>query len=86
MRQQAKLFLIFGFLFLAAQGIFAQQITRFAVIDTARIYTTFYRDSRNVRDFESKRLRYQREIQRLSDEIKDLRQQKVDAEALGETA
>ncbi|MBO8449865.1 MAG: OmpH family outer membrane protein [Spirochaetes bacterium] len=85
-RQQAKLFLIFGFLFLAAQGIFAQQITRFAVIDTARIYTTFYRDSRNVRDFESKRLRYQREIQRLSDEIKDLRQQKVDAEALGETA
>lgn len=86
MRQQAKLFLIFGFLFLAAQGTFAQQITRFAVIDTARIYTTFYRDSRNVRDFESKRLRYQREIQRLSDEIKDLRQQKVDAEALGETA
>ena len=70
-------------IFIAAQGAFAQQITRFAVIDTARIYTTFYRDSRSVRDYESKRTRYQSEIQRLSDEIKSLRQEKVDAEALG---
>lgn len=71
--------------FLAAPALFSQQITRFAVIDTARIYTTFYRDSRNVRDFEAKRTRYQKEIERYSEEIKSLRQQKVDAEALGET-
>ncbi len=73
-------------LFVISSFVSAQQITRFAVIDTARIYTTFYRDSRSVRDFESKRLRYQKEIERLSEEIKSLRQQKVDAEALGETA
>ncbi len=60
----------------------AQQITRFAVVDTSRIYTTFYRDSRNVRDYEQKSSQYKGEIQRLTDEIKSLRQQKVDADAL----
>ena len=80
----AKTLAAAALIFIAAQGAFAQQITRFAVIDTARIYTTFYRDSRSVRDYESKRTRYQSEIQRLSDEIKSLRQEKVDAEALGD--
>lgn len=65
-------------------GISAQQITRFAVIDTARIYTTFYRDSRSVRDYESKKALYQGEIQRMSEEVKALRQQKVDAATAGD--
>jgi len=63
----------------------AQQITRFAVVDTSRIYTTFYRDSRSVRDYEAKKSLYQGEIQRLTEEIKAMRQQKVDAETVGET-
>lgn len=67
-------------------GISAQQITRFAVIDTSRIYSTFYRDSRNVRDYEAKKNLYQGEIQRMSDEIKGLRQQKVDASAQNDAA
>ncbi len=62
----------------------AQQITRFAVVDTSRIYTTFYRDSRNVRDYEAKRTQYRAEIERLGNEIKNLRQAKVDAEAAGD--
>ena len=82
----AKVSVVAVAFFLSFHAAFSQQITRFAVIDTARIYTTFYRDSRSVRDFESKRTRYQNEIQRLSDEIKSLRQEKVDAEALGETS
>ena len=81
----AKALAAAAFIFIGA-GAFAQQITRFAVIDTARIYTTFYRDSRSVRDYETKRTRYQNEIQRLSNEIKSLRQEKVDAEALGDRA
>ncbi len=64
----------------------AQQITRFAVVDTSRIYTTFYRDSRSVRDYEQKSSQYKGEIQRLTDEIKSLRQQKVDADALKDQA
>ena len=84
MKQNIAKALAAAVLLLGAQAAFSQQITRFAVVDTARIYTTFYRDSRSVRDYESKRTRYQSEIQRLSDEIKSLRQEKVDAEALGD--
>lgn len=69
---------------LAAGSSFAQQITKFAVVDTARIYASFYRDSRNVRDYEAKKEQYQGEIKRMSDEIKRLRQDKVDADALGD--
>jgi outer membrane protein len=54
-------------------------------VDTSRIYTTFYRDSRSVRDFDAKKNQYQGEIQRMTDEIKNLRQQKVDAETVGDT-
>jgi Outer membrane protein len=70
--------------FLTLSGICAQQITRFAVIDTSRIYSTFYRDTRSVRDYEAKKAQYQGEIQRMTDEIKNLRQQKVDADAAGD--
>ena len=42
----------------------AQQITRFAVVDTSRIYTTFLRDSRSVRDYQTKQAKYQAETQR----------------------
>ncbi|CEM60635.1 OmpH family outer membrane protein [Treponema phagedenis] len=70
-------FLMFG------AFLFAQQITRFAVIDTSRIYTLFLRDSRAVRDYEAKKAKHQAEIKKMSDEIIMLRQKKVDAEAVG---
>ena len=76
-----KRFVIVALCIFSLAGLSAQQITRFAVVDTSRIYTTFYRDSRSVRDYEAKKTQYQAEIQRMSDEIKDLRQQKVDADA-----
>ena len=63
----------------------AQQITRFAVVDTSRIYTTFLRDSRSVRDYQAKQAKYQAEPQRMSDEIIALRQKKVDAASVGKT-
>ena len=63
----------------------AQQITRFAVVDTSRIYATFLRDARSVGDYQAKQAKYQAETQRMSDEIIALRQKKVDAEAVGKT-
>lgn len=60
---------------------FAQQITKFAVVDTARIYTTFPRDSRQARSYEEKREKYNSEIKRMSNEIQVLRQKKVNAKA-----
>ncbi len=67
----------------SVSGLQAQQITRFAVVDTARIYATFLRDSRSVRNYNQKQEKYQKEIQRMSDEVISLRQKKVDAEAVG---
>ena len=72
-------------LFAGVVAVSAQQITRFAVVDTSRIYATFLRDSRSVRDYQAKQAKYQAETQRMSDEIIALRQRKVDAEAIGRT-
>ena len=75
---------IISILFLVcAAALLAQQITRFAVVDTSRIYSTFLRDARSVRDYQAKQAKYQAETQRMSDEIITLRQKKVDAEAAG---
>ncbi len=74
--------IIFSFSFFLA-GLTAQQITRFAVIDTALIFDTFRRDSKAARDYEEKQERYKMQIDELSKEIIDLRQKKVDATAMG---
>lgn len=62
----------------------AQQLTRFAVIDLPKVYTTFYRDSKAVRDFEERAARVQVEIDRMTTEIQDLQKQKLDAETAGD--
>lgn len=67
-------------MFLSAQQ---QQITRFAVIDTAEIYSTFRRDSKSVRDYEEKKQKYQADIQMLSDEIINLNKKRADAQKAG---
>ncbi|MGP1576537.1 MAG: OmpH family outer membrane protein [Treponema sp.] len=77
-----KIIVLFCFLCSVA-AVQAQQITRFAVVDTSRIYATFLRDSRSVRDYQAKKVKYQAEIQRMSDEIIAFRQKKVDAESSG---
>ncbi len=40
-------------LIVAAAG--AQQLTRFAVVDTSRVYNTFFRDSAAVRNYDAKK-------------------------------
>ena len=81
-----KYALILFCLLAGAVALSAQQITRFAVVDTSRIYTTFLRDSRSVRDYQAKQAKYQAETQRMSDEIIALRQKKVDAEIDAKTS
>lgn len=63
--------------------VFAQQITRFAVVDTAAIFDTFRRDSKAARSYEEKQAKYSEKTKELSDEIVKLRQKKVDAVAAG---
>ncbi len=62
----------------------AQQLTRFAVVDLPKVYTSFFRDSKPVRDFEERSARVQSEINRMNQEIQTLKSQLVDAQAQGD--
>ncbi|MDR3145551.1 MAG: OmpH family outer membrane protein, partial [Treponema sp.] len=57
----------------------AQQLTRFAVVDLPRVYTSFFRDSRAVREFEERSARVQAEIDRMTAEIQSLRSAQLNA-------
>jgi outer membrane protein len=61
----------------------AQQLTRFAVVDLPRVYMSFFRESRAVRDFEAQSARVQAEIDRMTAEIQTLRVNQVNAQAQG---
>ncbi|MDR1748366.1 MAG: OmpH family outer membrane protein [Spirochaetaceae bacterium] len=71
-------------LFLSVSVLAAQQITRFAVVDTAQVYNTFFRDSTAVRNYEAKKLEYQNEINRLTEELRTLHLNKVEFEKDGD--
>jgi outer membrane protein len=74
-------FLLAGLL---SRGLEAQQLTRFAVVDLPRVYLSFFRDSRAVREFEERSGRVQREIDRMSQEIRELDSSRVGAESRGD--
>lgn len=59
----------------------AQQLTRFAVIDLPRVFTTFYRDSKAVRDWEERSARVQADVDRMTAELQGLQRSKLEAEA-----
>jgi outer membrane protein len=61
----------------------AQQLTRFAVVDLGRVYMAFFRDSRAVREWEEASAQVQREVDRRTQEIRDLQSRKVNAELQG---
>ena len=69
------------FSFLNAQQ---KQITRFAVVDTQRIYNTFKQDSKSVRDYEEKKQKYKNDIQVLANEIIELKKKKVECQKKGD--
>ena len=59
--------------------LYAQQLTRFAVVDLPKVYTAFFRDSRAVRQFEERSARVQSDIDRITREIQELRSRHADA-------
>ena len=67
-----------------AVSVFSQQLTRFAVVDLPRVYTTFFRDSRAVREFEERSARVQTEVDRMTREIQELRSRQVDTAMRGD--
>ena len=64
-----------------SSGLFAQQITRFGVVDTAKVYQAYFRNSAPVRNYEAKKSEFQKEITKRTEEIQKLKQQKADLTA-----
>jgi len=64
---------------LCLSGVYSQQLTRFALVDLPKVYTSFFRESKAVREFEEKNAKVQSEIDKLSREIQDLRSRHADA-------
>ena len=78
--------LIIIVMLLMSLGIYAQQITRFAVMDTGLIFDTFRRDAKAARDYQEKKEKFENQKKILESEIIQLRQKKVSAEADGQEA
>jgi outer membrane protein len=74
----------FFFLVILGLSAEAQQITRFAVVDLPRVYSSFFRDSRAVREWEERSARIQADVDRMKAEIQSLQSTQLDARANGD--
>ena len=61
----------------------AQQITKFGVVDTARVYQSYYKDSAPVRNYESKKEEFQNEINKIVSELQGLHDKKLEYQRSG---
>ena len=68
----------FGIIFLLFAGLFADEdlVTKFAVVDTARVYESYFRETGPVRNYEAKKAEFQKEIESQTKELRDLQQQR----------
>ena len=71
---------IFAF---TAVPAFSQQVTRFGVVDTAKVYQAYFRNSAPVRNYEKKKAEFQEEVNNQVEQIKKLQQKKLDYENAG---
>ncbi len=61
----------------------AQQITKFGVVDTAKVYSAYFRNSAPIRNYEKKKAEFQEEINKRTEELKTLKQKKLEYEKNG---
>ena len=78
--------LIAFFIFVSGASIHAQQITKFGVVDTARVYNAYFRNSAAVRNYEKKKADFQQEINKYTEELQKLQAKKIDYEKAGNDA
>ncbi len=62
---------------------FAQQITMFGVVDTSLVYSTYFRNSSAVRNYDQKRASFQKEIDELTSELREKQMRKLELEREG---
>jgi len=63
--------------------VFSQQITKFGVVDTAKVYEAYFRNTAPIRNYENKRAEFQAEINKQTEELRKLQQKKLDYENKG---
>ena len=73
--------LVFGVI--CSSGAFSQQITRFGVVDTAKVYNAYFRNSAPIRNYEKKKAEFQAEINKRTDELRSLQEKKLEYENSG---
>ncbi|MGL4987150.1 MAG: OmpH family outer membrane protein [Treponemataceae bacterium] len=78
-----KLFFLTALILSMSFFVHGQQMTRFAVVDTARIYTAYYRDSTAVRNYEKRKQEFQAEVDRLTTDLKNLQTKKLEFQNAG---
>jgi len=61
----------------------SQQVTRVGICDFTKVLSTAYRESKAVRDWETAKTDYRKELQVLDKEITDLENQKLEADKAG---
>ena len=86
MKMNKKLFAFLVVFILAAACTFAQQITKFGVVDTSKVYSAYFRNSAPVRNYEKKKAEFQEEIEKQTQELKSLQQKKLEYEKSGNTS
>jgi outer membrane protein len=72
------------FLLLLSGLVFGQAITTVGVIDTARVYSTFFSQSAGVREIENFRAEFQADLNRHAQELRELQNRKLDADRRGD--
>lgn len=78
--------LAFVLIFIAGSTLSAQQITKFGVVDTAKVYNAYFRNSTSVRNYEKKKADFQQEINKYTEELQKLQAKKLDYEKAGNDA
>ena len=79
-----KILIAFTVIFLfSVFDMTAQQITKFGVVDTAKVYSAYFRNSAPIRNYEKKKAEFQEEINKRTEELKTLQQKKLEYEKNG---
>lgn len=81
--KSSRKIIVFALLFTVVASSFSQQITKFGVVDTAKVYNAYFRNSAPVRNYEKKRTEFQEEINKQTDELKSMQSRKVELEKAG---
>lgn len=80
-----KIFVTLLVLVITAGSVFAQQhITNFGIVDTNKVYDHFFKNSSALKTYENKKKEMQKEVNKRTEELRDLKSKKDQCVELGD--